>query len=183
MEFISALVSQLKNPWQYICIGVVWTLMLKYSLDDKYLVPSVLVSLGTGYLVPNVLNLIKRTIIKFHFYILSRKMLKILIDCTAQEKNFLINRVYENGNELGISMHNEPYFYKESRDDKGNFEGFVLYKREFNTKEKVGIFLRGLEKKGILKNGGNQSMIMPLWVWNVLIKNADKCLERFNGKK
>ena len=142
-----------------------------------------LIALGVGYLVPSIFNLGRKAFVKFYYFILSKRMLKILIKCTVQEKKFLYYRVYENGNELGISMYNEPYFYKENRDEKGKFKGFSLYKKEFNTKEKVGMFLRELEKKGILRNGGNQSMTMPLWVWNVLVRNANKCFIGIDIKK
>ncbi len=42
----------------------------------------------------------------------------------------------------------------------------------FILSKKMLIFTR-TRKKGILKNDGNQLMTMPLWVWNVLVRNAN----------
>ena len=96
---------------------------------------------------------------------------------TRQEKDFLYNRVYNNGNELKIDMNEDPYFYKYGT--LNNHFGWVLYKEQFNSKEKVIKFLRRLENKGIIKNFGNQSMIIPFHVWNILIKNADKIFAEY----
>jgi len=118
---------------------------------------------------------------KVFSFVYGKILLSRIKKTTRQEKDFLYNRVYNNGNELRIDMNDDPYFYKRgSIDDSYEIK---LHKKNFNTKEKVIKFLRGLENKGIIKNYGNQSMIIPLQVWNILIKNADEIFKDYDNEK
>ncbi len=118
----------------------------------------------------------------FFSWIRGFSILKTLKNCTPEEKNFLYNRVYENGNELQIEMNSDEYFYVYEFDGYGGVM-YSLYKQTYDTKEKVIKFLRQLENKKIIKNYGNQSMIIPSCVWNVLVKYADEIFKDFkNGK-
>ena len=40
-----------------------------------------------------------------------------------------------------------------------------------------------INKKGIIKNFGNQSMTIPLQVWNILVKYADEIFKDYNNEK
>ena len=104
-----------------------------------------------------------------------KKILKTLKDCTQQEKEFLYNRVFENDNELTIDLQTDSYFY--DTDSMYGVLVYKLYKPQFSSKEKILIFLRKLEKKGILQNYGNQTMIIPQQVWNILVKHSDEIFE------
>ena len=107
-----------------------------------------------------------------------KKILKTLKNCTQQEKKFLYNRIFENGNEVTIDLQTDSYFYEKGDDVlRGMF--YELYKQQFSTKEKMLIFLRGLENKGILQNYGNQTMIIPQQVWDILVKNSDEIFKGF----
>ena len=105
-------------------------------------------------------------------------LLSRIKNATRQEKDFLYNRVYNNGNELRIDMNDDPYFYKHVTTN--DYWGWMPYKKDFNTKEKITKFLRLLENKGIIKNFGNQSMTIPLQVWNILVKYADEIFKDYD---
>lgn len=95
--------------------------------------------------------------------------------CSIQEKAFLYYRVYENGNELQIDMNSDSYFYK------WGGKKYLPYRQEFNAKEKIIKFLRRLENKKIIRNCGNQTMIIPQQVWNILVKHADEIFKGIKG--
>lgn len=130
-----------------------------------------------GAVVSSVI-LVWKTVGLFFSWIKSFSLLKILKNCTPEEKDFLYNRVYANGNELHIDMNSDCYFYEEKPLLRGGFT-YNFYRQEFDTKEKVIKFLRQLEIKDIIRNGGNQSMVIPQQVWSVLVKNSDKIFNKF----
>ena len=70
-------------------------------------------------------------------------------------------------------MNRDDYFYLYECDGYGETT-YSLYKEYFDTKEKVIKFLRQLENKQIIRNYGNQSMIISSLVWDILIKHADE---------
>ena len=142
----------------------------KLSFDFMFFVALVGATVSSIILIWRILSIL-------FSWIRSFSILKTLKNCTPEEKDFLYNRVYENGNELQIDMNSDAYFYKT---DATTYEDKLhLYKKEFNTKEKVIKFLRQLENKKIIKNFGNQSMTIPPFVWNVLVKHADEIFKNF----
>ena len=178
----TSLITQLKNPWQYICVGVVWSGILYFNIDKQYLVPFIIVAFGLAYLFEKILNKIVIPIcLKIKNFCIAMRLLYVLKHCSPEEKEFLYSRVYQNGNELQIDINHDNYFYKQKK-DAYEYE-FYLYKKDFNTKEKVIKFLRQLENKKIITNFGNQSMVIPVFVWNVLVKNADKIFKNLKGDK
>lgn len=106
----------------------------------------------------------------YYFYIIH-----ILKTCTQIEKEFLYNRVYDNGNNLKINIKSDSYFYI-----RENYQ-WCLYKKDFETKNAVIKFLRQLENKNIIKRLDDTTMIIPEFVWNVLIKKADKIFENYGS--
>ena len=32
---LTSLISQLKNPWQYICVGLIWSSILYFGIDKQ----------------------------------------------------------------------------------------------------------------------------------------------------
>ncbi|MBR5129870.1 MAG: hypothetical protein IKV03_01410 [Alphaproteobacteria bacterium] len=172
---LTSLITQLKNPWQYICVGAVWCAVLYFNLDRQYLAPLIITSLGFAYLFEKLLTKIMLSLFKkIKDFFVNKNLLKTLKNCTPEEKDFLYSRIYENDNELSIEMNYDSYFYKKKQMSKfgGGFT-FNLYKKQFNTKEKVIKFLRQLENKKIIQCHGNRSMIIPTPIWNILVKNAD----------
>ena len=146
----------------------------KLSFDFMFFVALVGATVSSIILIWRILSIL-------FSWIRSFSILKTLKNCTSEEKKFLYNRVYENGNELKIDINNDSYFYK--MEPIFGAITYNLYRKSFDTKEKIGLFLRQLEKKQIIKNFGNQSMTIPVPVWNVLVKYADEIFEDFkNGK-
>ena len=94
-------------------------------------------------------------------------ILQTLKKCNKEEKNFFYYLIYNNDNTRIISTYDDEYFYKSSA-------GMHLYRKNFNTQERVMKFLRGLENKGILRQYDFYSMIVEEVVWKILIKNADE---------
>lgn len=76
-------------------------------------------------------------------------------------------------------MNFDSYFYR-NEELFGINNGKELYRYEFDTKEKVGKFLRELENKGLIKNFGNQTMIIPDHVWKILVKKYNKIFDGFS---
>lgn len=178
---LTSLITQLKNPWQYICVGAVWCAVLYFNLDRQYLAPLIITSLGFAYLFEKLLTKIMLSLFKkIKEFFVNKNLLKTLKNCTAEEKDFLYNRLYENDNERSIEMNRDSYFYKEKQTSQFGYPfTYELYKKQFNTKEKVIKFLRQLENKGIIQAHDNKSMIIPMPVWNLLTKKADEIFKNF----
>lgn len=94
-----------------------------------------------------------------------------------QEKRFLYNRIYKNGNERSIDLQNDRYFYKVKNE---YLSEYIPCQKDLSTEEKILIFLRKLEKKGILQSHGNQTMIIPQQVWDILVKKSDEIFKGLN---
>ena len=143
----------------------------KFSFNFIFFIALVFASVAWIVISLNLLN-------NFILFVYRKVLLRRIKNCTPEEKDFLYNRVYKNGNELKIDINSDSYFYKKKSISKfgGGFT-YELYKPHFDTPEKIIKFLRKLENKQIIKNFGNQSMTIPPLVWNVLIKNADKIFE------
>ena len=110
---LTSLITQLKNPWQYICVGLIWSALLYFNLEKQYLIPFILISLGLAYLLEKIItSLIIPPFLSIKRYFSNKKLLKTLKNCSDDEKDFLYNRVYENGNELQISINSDRYFYQ-----------------------------------------------------------------------
>ncbi len=145
----------------------------KLSFDFMFFVALVGAVVSSTILIWKILSI-------FFSWVRGFSILKTLINCSNEEKDFLYNRVYENGNERQIDMNHDKYFYKDVCNIGDIWDtNRELYKNRFNTKEKTMKFIRQLENKGIIKNYGNQSMTIPLQVWNILIKYADEIFKGF----
>ena len=53
---LTSLITQLKNPWQYICVGAVWSGVLYLGIDTKYLYSAILCSLGLAYIIQTIFD-------------------------------------------------------------------------------------------------------------------------------
>ncbi len=58
MELYTYLLSQLKNFWQYICIGVTLLFFNYYQIDNKYLIGCIFISLGAAIILGKLTNVI-----------------------------------------------------------------------------------------------------------------------------
>ena len=64
IELYTALISQLRNLWQYICIGVTLLFFNYYQLDNKYMIGCIFISLSAAKALENITNKIKTKYIK-----------------------------------------------------------------------------------------------------------------------
>ena len=51
---VTSLITQLKNPWQYICFAIAWFCILYFKINSDYLLPASILSLPCGYFLSNV---------------------------------------------------------------------------------------------------------------------------------
>ena len=45
---LTSIISQLKNPWQYICVGVAWGYIIYFDINREYLAPATLCAMGVA---------------------------------------------------------------------------------------------------------------------------------------
>lgn len=89
IELYTALISQLRNLWQYICIGVTLLFFNYYQLDNKYMIGCIFISLSAAKALENITNKIKTKYITYKakgYYIKEYKALnksekRIIDDC------------------------------------------------------------------------------------------------------
>ena len=55
-NIITSLISQIKNPWQYICIGFVWCSILYLNIEEKYTIPAILITIGIAAFIKKIVN-------------------------------------------------------------------------------------------------------------------------------
>ncbi|MBD5398790.1 hypothetical protein HDR60_04790 [bacterium] len=144
----------------------------KLSFDFVYFISLVIAIISILILISQFLSLICQ---KIRNQILFFK----LKNCNNLEKDFFNYKTFLNNNEQKIDMNFDSYFYR-NEELFGINNGKELYRYEFDTKEKVGKFLRELENKGLINNFGNQTMIIPDYVWKILVKKYNKIFDGFS---
>lgn len=83
---LTSIISQLKNPWQYICVGVAWGYIIYFDINREYLAPATLCAMGVAYII--------RQIIKFIFdkitlYKWKKQVLFNLLHMNPEEKSII----------------------------------------------------------------------------------------------
>ena len=83
---LTSLITQLKNPWQYLCVGCVWSCIIYFDLNKEYLIPASLCAMGVAYII--------RQIIKFIFdkitlYRWKKQVLFNLLHMNPEEKSII----------------------------------------------------------------------------------------------
>ena len=58
-ELYTSLISQLRNFWQYVCIGTVLLIFSYYQIDSKYLFGCIFISLGIANILGKITDIIK----------------------------------------------------------------------------------------------------------------------------
>ena len=61
MDVITAFISQIKNPFQYICVGVAWIIIEYYNLE-KYLGAAIMVAIGLAAIVQWIIKVLLKYI-------------------------------------------------------------------------------------------------------------------------
>ena len=100
-------------------------------------------------------------------------ILKKLEEMTNEEKTLFFYK-YTTGNETYIDLISDSFFY-----DTTYFSGLIDKRLlKFKNETEKGVFIRNLEKKGLLEEAGNQTMCIPPLVWQTLKENADKIFKQ-----
>ncbi len=151
---LTSLITQLKNPWQYICVGAVWSGVLYLGIDTKYLYSAILCSLGLAYIIQTIFDKI------FYWIKIKKKNESILFNLlhmNKEEKDF-----------IGYCFSNNIQTYSVS----------ILYQNStiWNTLPQKGIALRpsGFAKYDSLP------LSIPENVWKLIEKHADEIFKGLN---
>ena len=134
-------------------------------------IKSLILLLGLYYCVYFIISLLY-ILYKHH---LKTKTLKILRNITNEERAFFYDRLYRHKNEKNFCVKQDEYFYPREYDDPEN-------QREcyhFETEEDIGIFIRTLEKKGLLKEKDEKEMAIADIVWDTLKENDEKIFKGY----
>ncbi len=90
---LTSLVAQLKNPLQYICVGIVWFFLLYLDSNTHYIFPLILLSIGTAYILEKLFGWIKEKY-KKHRY--KKQILFTLSYLNNFERDFIIKCIKSN---------------------------------------------------------------------------------------
>lgn len=102
METIFAsLITQFKNPWQYICVAAIWAGFLYFAIDTKYLYPAILCSLSIAYILQTIMN---ECITWFKIKKLNKSILFNLLHMNEDEKKFIGYCFFNNIQTCSLSM-------------------------------------------------------------------------------
>ena len=149
---LTSLITQLKNPWQYICVGAVWSGVLYFGIDKQYLYSAILCSLGLAYIIQTIFDKI------FYWIKLKKKnetILFNLLHMNEEEKDF-----------IGYCFSKNIQTYSVS----------ILYQNStiWNTLPQKGIALRpsGFTKYDSLP------LSIPENVWKLIEKHADEIFKK-----
>jgi hypothetical protein len=93
VNIITALFSQLKNPWQYICIAVAWIAFLYYEIDYKYIIPTLIGTIGVASVLQHIYKIIMRRINKSKT---EKHVLNHLRNLSPQEQSILYEALVTN---------------------------------------------------------------------------------------
>ena len=66
-------IRQIKNPWQYIVLGVAGLILIKFNLKESYTYPCLMIAFGIGCFIPNILTKIKIYLNKTLSYLFKKK--------------------------------------------------------------------------------------------------------------
>lgn len=88
IELYTALISQARNRWQYICIGITLVMFNYYQIDSKYLIGCIFISLGIATIIENITHKIKALYAVHKTKVYHIKEYKVL---NKQEKRIIDN--------------------------------------------------------------------------------------------
>lgn len=150
---LTSLITQLKNPWQYICVGVVWGSVVYFDINREYLVPALICSLGIAYIIQTIFN-------KISYWFKIKK----------KNNSILFNLLHMNNDEkefVGYCFSNHIQTYSVN----------VLYQNStiWNTLPQKGIALRpsGFAKYDSL------SLSIPENVWKLIEKHQNEIFAEY----
>ncbi len=83
---LPSLITQLKNPWQYICVGAVWGCIVYFDINREYLIPALLCAMGIAYTINAITKRILDQIIRHKW---KTQVLFNLLHMNAEEKSVI----------------------------------------------------------------------------------------------
>lgn len=87
METIfTSLISQIKNPWQYVFIGIFWSCIIYFNINREYTMPIIVWCMGVAYIFDLIIKYIKGKI-DSHKY--NKIILFNLLHMNEEEKTFI----------------------------------------------------------------------------------------------
>lgn len=92
MDVITAFISQIKNPFQYICVGVAWIIIEYYNLE-KYLGAAIMVAIGLAAIVQWIIKVLLKYI---KYKIAAKYVLESLHNLSPQEQELLFEAYVTN---------------------------------------------------------------------------------------
>ena len=144
---LTSLITQLKNPWQYICVGLVWCGVLYFGMDKQYLLPCIIASLGFAFVFKEVSSYFL-VLLKMQRY--KKNILFYLTHLNSDEKQVLSKCFFSNIQTISIN---------------GLYENMSLWS---------SLIDKGIAEKPI---GRYSMESLPLTisenVWKIIEKNAD----------
>lgn len=85
-NILASLISQIKNPWQYICVGAVWIYITYFDINKEYLVSVSLCAMGGAYIINNIIKFIFDKIILHKW---KKQILFNLLHMNSEEKSVI----------------------------------------------------------------------------------------------
>lgn len=144
---LTSLITQIKNPWQYICVGLVWCGVLYFGMDKQYLLPCIIASLGFAFVFKEVSSYFL-VLLKMQRY--KKNILFYLTHLNSDEKQVLSKCFFSNIQTISIN---------------GLYENMSLWS---------SLIDKGIAEKPI---GRYSMESLPLTisenVWKIIEKNAD----------
>lgn len=83
---LTPLISQLKNPWQYVCVGVAWGYIIYFDINREYLAPATLCAMGIAYIIGQTIKFISK---KITLYKWKKQVLFNLLHMNPEEKSII----------------------------------------------------------------------------------------------
>ena len=113
---LTSLITQIKNPWQYICVGLVWCGVLYFGMDKQYLLPCIIASLGFAFVFKEVSSYFL-VLLKMQRY--KKNILFYLTHLNSDEKQVLSKCFFSNIQTISINGLYEDMSLWSSLIDKG----------------------------------------------------------------
>lgn len=136
---LTPLISQIKNPWQYICAGIVWSCIIYFNINKESLVPALLCAMGGAYIINGISKFIFDQIILY-----------------KRKDKILFNLLHMNAEEKAVIWHCFSYNIQ-TININGLYEGMSVW----NSLSQKGIVLRPAGAHNI--NDLPMTIISPVW--------------------
>lgn len=87
-NLLTSLFSQIKNPWQYICVGGAVGGIIYFNINREYIVPASMCAIGGAYIINNIIKFIYDKITLHQW---KKQILFNLLHMNVEEKDVIWN--------------------------------------------------------------------------------------------